>query len=33
MIRRHAEQPADVVRCWMVSGAAGLQPAVLGLLS
>jgi hypothetical protein len=33
MIRRHAEQPAAVFRCWMRSGAVGLRPAVPGLLS
>jgi len=33
MIRRLTEQPVDVVRCWMSSGAAGLRPAVLGSLS
>jgi len=30
MIRRRTEQPADVVRCWMGSGAVGLGPAVFG---
>jgi hypothetical protein len=33
MIRRRAEPPAAVFRCWMRSGAVGLRPAVPGLLS
>jgi hypothetical protein len=33
MIRRHTEQLANAVRCWMGSGAAGLRPAILGSLS
>jgi hypothetical protein len=32
MIRRHAEQPADVV-CWMGSAAVGLHLVVFGSLS
>jgi len=32
MIRRRAEQPADAIR-WIGSGAAGLRPAFLRLLS
>jgi hypothetical protein len=33
MIRYRTEQPANAVRCWTGSGAAGLRPAIVGSLS